>query len=60
MSLMPSSTSVAGRLKQLNLNTQAQSVCSRCEVSDVINFRLGPVIIRSFAPKQLWLHVGLW
>jgi len=33
-----------GRLEQLNLNTQAQSVCSRCEVSDVINSGLGLVI----------------
>jgi len=29
ISLIPSSTGVAGRLEQLNLNTQAQSVCSR-------------------------------
>jgi len=34
----------AGRLEQLNLNTQAQSVCSRSEISDVINFRLEQVI----------------
>jgi hypothetical protein len=31
---------VGRRLEQLNLNTQAQSVRSRCEVSGVIIFRL--------------------
>ncbi len=36
---------VGGRLEQLNLNTEAQSVCSRCEVSGVIIFRLELVII---------------
>jgi hypothetical protein len=29
-----------GRLEQLNLNSQAQSVCSRCGVSGVIDSRL--------------------
>jgi len=28
----PSSSIVVGRLEQLNLNMQAQSVCLRCEV----------------------------
>jgi len=32
MSLIPSSTVVAGRLKQLNLNTQTESVCVLNEV----------------------------
>jgi hypothetical protein len=36
---------VGGRLEQLNLNTEAQSVCSRCEVSGVVIFRLELVII---------------
>ena len=39
----------AGGLQQLNLNAQVQSVCSRCEVSDVINFRLGSVITSSIS-----------
>jgi hypothetical protein len=43
-SLTPSSSSVAGRLKQLNLNMQTQSVCSRSEISCVINSRLDLVI----------------
>jgi hypothetical protein len=42
--LVPSSTNVAGGLKQLNLNTQAQSVCSRFEVSDVISIRVALVM----------------
>ena len=50
--LAPSSTNVAGRLEQLSMNTEAQSVCSRCEVSDVTNFRLELVITPSlFAQK---------
>jgi len=45
-SLIPSSTVLlaAGRLKQLYMNMQAQSVCSRFEASDVISFHLGQVI----------------
>ncbi len=31
-SLMSSSSSVAGRLKQLNLDMQGQSACSRSEI----------------------------
>jgi len=42
-----SSFNVGGRLEQLNLNTQAQSVCSRCEVSEVIDFCLELVITLS-------------
>jgi len=34
----------AGRLEQLSLNMQTQSVCSRSEFSCVINFRLEQVI----------------
>ena len=33
-----------GRLEQLYLNTQAQSVCSRCEISGVIILHLELVI----------------
>jgi len=36
-----------GRLEQLNLNAQAQSVCSRRGISDVINSGLGLVITPS-------------
>jgi len=49
---MSSSASVAigaaGRFGQLSMNMQAQSVCSRFEVSDVINFHLEQVIIPSW------------
>jgi len=43
----------AGRLKQLNSNRQAQSVCSWYEISDVINFPLELVM----APRRLSLVV---
>ena len=39
-----SSSCVGGGLEQLNLNMQVQSVCSRCEVSGVVNTRLELVI----------------
>jgi hypothetical protein len=39
-----SSSCVGGGLEQLSMNMQAQSVCSRCEVSSVINTRLELVI----------------
>jgi len=54
--LAPSSTSVAGRFGQLSINTQTQSVCSRSEMSCVINFRLGQVIIPSWLSSEVVVH----
>jgi len=45
-----------GKLGQLYLNMQTQSVCSRFEASGVVNFRLGLVIAPSLhGASGLWL-----
>jgi hypothetical protein len=44
----------AGSIGQLNLNVQAQSVCSRSSFSCVVNFRLEQVITPSlFASEEV-------
>jgi len=48
----------AGRFGQLSMNMQAQSVCSRFEVSDVINFHLEQVITPCWLLSEVVVHAA--